>query len=228
MDSTLHIIVMFDQGVDAPHSIAAYPIGSRGFEKAMFLIYDHSEALRNKRQDPSTRLWAEIGGQRWDHDNIVATSISYDAAHYPDKVEMITELIERFAPGFVETSESRLSHLDQVERDMFANISISSDRQIKYAQGLFLDDEHRQKCMTVLEACIREIDKPDVLASIKTVASYLLSQVPMCSVFWIERASSDEVRMAILEQINGNCAAFRPEKVIRLGAQLEISLSKWN
>lgn len=226
METAHQIVVMVDQGAASPEAIAAYPIGSRGFEKAMFLIYDHSEEMRNRREDPSTRLWVEIGPQRWDHDDIIETSIHYDAVHYQDRVEILAELIERFAPDFVETPESRLSHLDDIERDILAHISIGTERQIKYAQGIFLDDERRERCMSTLETCMREIDQPDVPERTKTAASYLLSLVPTCSVFWIDQTSSDAIRMAILEQISGDRAAFRPEKVIKLGAQLAQAMNR--
>jgi len=221
MEATQQIVVMLDEGVGAPAVLAQYPVGSWGFETAMFFVLNRSGQLRNTHPNLSDQLWIEISGQRWDYDDIIGTAIIFDASHYPDQLDTLEDLFDRFAPDFVETPESRIAHLDEAQREMFSQISIGTDRQVKYAQDLFLNDKHREQRLSVLDICASDIEQPDTSPEMKEVASFMLSHVAMCSVFWIEQASSMEVNMAILEQITGTPGTYRTDKVIKLSAQID-------
>jgi hypothetical protein len=200
------------------------PFGSWGLKTAMGLVYDLSEAIRASGRDPSAILQITIGELDWPVDEAIDDMIMFDAGHYQTKLGILEDLFERFVPGHVETIEGRLAHLAEPDRETFAEISIGSEKQIKFAQDQFLEDHIRERRMRQLLEVMDEIEGPGVHPAAKEAAATLLVLVPKCSVFWIEGSTSADIREMILSRIHNQPRPHQSREAVRLGEQVDKAL----
>lgn len=221
------VVVMWERDLDSPQILEVYDLGTRGIREAMFYLWERSDALKRQRRNPEQSLWIEVAGTRWDHNDIIATAIMYDASFPPDQVGLLAQLLDEFAPDFVETFESRQSHLSPLDREFLVNITIGTEKQIKFAQDLFIDnDAHREARMAVLMSCMDLLEAPDVRPAVKDFGASLLILVPQCSVFWIEPSTTTDLRDMILQRLTGDGNEPLSREARRLGEQVDKALSQ--
>jgi hypothetical protein len=190
----------------------------------MGLAYDLGEQIRAAGKDPSAFIQIAIGELDWPAHDAIDDMIMFDAVDYPTKLGMLEDLFERFAPGFVETTEGRLAHLNEADRETYAEISVGTEKQLAYAQGRFLEDHIRERRMRQLLDVMDELEGPGVHPTTKVAAATLLIQVPKCSVFWIEEASSADIREMIFSRIHNHPLPHQSREAVRLGEQVDKAL----
>jgi hypothetical protein len=225
MQTTHQIVVTRIRDNAVQEIVSELPFGSWGLKKTMGLAYDLGETIRAAGKDPSASIQIAIGEQDWPVQEAIDDMIMFDVADYPTKLGMLEELFERFAPGFIETEEGRLAHLDEADRETYAEISIGTDKQIAFAQGRFLEDHIRDRRMRLLHDIFDELEGPEVHPSTKKAAATLLVLVPKCSVFWIENATLGDVREMILSRVQRQPQQFLSREAFRLGEQVEKALN---
>jgi len=196
--------------------VSEVPFGSWGLKTVMGLAYDLAETARAAGNDTSALIRITIGEQDWPAHEAIDAMIMFDAVDYPTKLGMLEDLFERFAPGFVETSEDRLSHLSDADRETYAEISIGSEKQIAFAQGRFLEDHIRERRMRQLLEVLNELEGPSIHPSAKEAAATLLVLVPKCSVFWIESATSIDIHEMILSRVYNQPRQYQSRGAVRL------------
>lgn len=204
--------------------VSELPFGTWGLKTAMGLVYDLGENIRAAGKDPSAVMQISIGELDWPVDEAIDDMIMFDAEGYQTKLGILEDLFERFAPGYVETIEGRLAHLTEAEQETFAEISVGSEKQIKFAQDQFLEDHIRERRMRQLLDVMDELEGPGVHPSAKEAAATLLVFVPKCSVFWIEGASSTDIREMILSRIHNQPRPYQSREAARLGEQVDKAL----
>lgn len=200
--------------------VSELPFGSWGLKTAMSLVYDLGEAIRATGKDPSAVIQITIGELAWPVREAIDDMIMFDSEGHQTKLGILEDLFERFALGFVETESARLAHLNDADRETFAEISIGTEKQIKFAQDQFLEDHIRERRMRHLQAAIDELEGSGVHPSVKEAAATLLILVPKCSVFWIEGATSDDIREMILSRIHNQPRPHQSREAFRLGEQV--------
>jgi len=207
---------------DGIHEVVdEYPFGSWGLKSTMSLALGLAGKVRARGWDLESAIRITVGALDWPVQEAVDDMIMLDASFYPDQLGMLEELFDRFAPGFVETEEDRIAHLSDNDRETYAEIIIGTEKQIKYARDLFLEDHIRERRMAQLFAAMDELQQADADEAIKKVAAYLLVLVPKCSVFWIEKADSVDIREMILARITGEQHRYQSDASIRLGKQVD-------
>lgn len=204
--------------------VSELPFGSWGLKTAMGLVYDLGETIRATGKDPSAVIQITIGELAWPVREAIDDMIMFDAEGHHTKLGILEDLFERFAPGFVETASARLVHLSEAEQETFAEISIGSEKQIKFAQDQFLEDHIRERRMRHLYAVMDELEGSGVHPSAKEGAATLLILVPKCSVFWIEGATSDDIREMIFSRIHNQPRPHQSREAVRLGEQVDKGL----
>ena len=221
MQTEPQIVVMLLRDKEGQEVVAQYPFGSWGLKSTMNLAYDLGEKIRSAGEDPSSVIRIAVGDFDWPAQEAIDDMIMFDAVEYRSKLGILENLFERFSPGFVETTEAKVAHLSETERETYAEITIGSEKQIEFARGRFLEDHIREGRMKQLLHSLDELERPDVHPSVKKVAHYLLVLVPKCSVFWIEGADSTDIREMILSRVSGQPLPNQSRNAIRLGEQVE-------
>jgi hypothetical protein len=204
--------------------VSELPFGSWGLKTAMGLVYDLGETIRAAGKDPSAVMQITVGELDWPVDEAIDDMIMFDADGYQTKLGILEDLFERFVPGFVETIEGRLAHLTEAEQETFAEISVGSEKQIKFAQDQFLEDHIRERRMQQLHEVMDELERPGVHPSAKEAAATLLVLVPKCSVFWIEGANSADISEMIFSRIHKQPRPHQSREAVRLGEQVDKAL----
>lgn len=204
--------------------VSKLPFGSWGLKTAMGLAYDLGEQIRAAGRDPSAFIQIAIGKLDWPAHDAIDDMIIFDAVDYPTKLGMLEDLFERFAPGFVETTEGRLAHLSEADRETYVEISVGTEKQIAFAQGRFLEDHIRERRMRQLLDVMDELEGTDVHPTTKVAAATLLIQVPKCSVFWIEEANSADIREMILSRVYNQPRPHQSREAVQLGEQVDKAL----
>lgn len=215
------IIVTMRRDDGTQEVVAEYPFGSWGLKSTMSLAMDLADKARTRGWDLESAVHITVGASDWPAQEAVDDMIMFDASFYPDQLGMLDELFERFAPGFTESEEGRISHLDGIDRETYADITIGTEKQIKYARDLFLEGHVRTRRMAQLLAARDELVQAHVDEAIKKVAAYLLVLVPKCSVFWIEKADSADIREMILARVTGEQRRYQTDAGIKLGKQVD-------
>lgn len=221
MQTSPQIVVTRIRDNGAREIVSELPFGSWGLKTAMGLAYDLAEQVRAAGKDPSAFIQIAIGELDWPAHDAIDDMIMFDAVDYPTKLGILEDLFERFAPGFVETTEGRLAHLSEADRETYAEISVGTEKQMVYAQGRFLEDHIRERRMRQLLDVMDELEGPDVHPSTKMAAATLLIQVPKCSVFWIEEANSADIREMILSRVYNQPRPYQSREAVRLGEQVD-------
>jgi hypothetical protein len=204
--------------------VSELPFGSWGLKTAMGMAYDLGETIRSAGKNPSAVMQITIGELDWPVREAIDDMIMFDAGGYQTKQGILEDLFERFVPGYVETIEGRLAHLTEAERETFAEISVGSEKQIKFAQDRFLEDHIRERRMRQLHDVLDELEGPGVHPAAKEAAATLLVLVPKCSVFWIEGANSADIREMILARIQTQPRPHQSQEAVRLGEQVDKAL----
>jgi hypothetical protein len=78
--------------------------------------------------------------------------------------------------------------------------------------------------MQQLQDLMDELEGPSVHPTAKEAAATLLVLVPKCSVFWIENATSFDVREMILSRVYNQPRQFLSREAGRLGEQIDKAL----
>lgn len=216
---TILVTMRRDDGIH--EVVAEYPFGSWGLKSTMSLALGLADKVRARGWDLESAIRITVGASDWPVQEAVDDMIMFDASFYPHQLGMLDELFERFAPGFTESEEGRISHLDGIDRETYADITIGTEKQIKYARGLFLEDHVRTRRMAQLLAAMDELEQAHADGAIKEMAAYLLVLVPKCSVFWIENADSVDIREMILARITGEQRRYQSDAGIKLGKQVD-------
>lgn len=224
MQTAPQIVVTRIRDNGAREIVSELPFGDWGLKTAMGLAYKLGEQIRAAGKDPSAFIQIAIGELDWPAHEAIDDMNMLDVVDYPTKLGMLEDLFERFAPGFVETMEGRLAHLSEADRETYAEISVGTEKQVAYAQGMYLEDHIRERRMRQLLDCMTEMEGPDVHPSIKMAAATLLIQVPKCSVFWIEEANRTDIREMILSRIYSQPRPHQTRAAVRLGEQVDKAL----
>lgn len=214
------IVVALVNGDGSQKVVAEYPFGSWGLKSTMILVDRLAEQVSGRGQTPADVIKISVGDSDWPADMAVAEVCTLDSPN-TFQVALIQELFDRFVPGFVETDDDRIAHLNDGDRETYAEITIGTEKQIKYARDLFLEDHIRERRMTHLFAAMDELEQANADQAIKKVAAYLLVLVPKCSVFWIEKADSVDIREMILARLTGEQRPYQSDAGIRLGKQVD-------
>ena len=224
MQTAPQIVVTRIRDNGAWEIVSELPFGSWGLKTAMGLAYDLGEQIRSAGKDPSAFIQIAIGELDWPAHDAIDDMIMFDAVDYPTRLGMLQDLFDRFAPGFVETTEGRLAHLSEADRETYAEISVGTEKQLAYAQGRFLEDHIRERRMHQLLDFMDELESPDIHPATKMAAATLLLQVPNCSVFWIEEANSADIREMILSRVYNQPRSYQTREAVRLGEQVDQAL----
>ena len=83
--------------------------------------------------------------------------------------------------------------------------------------------DHEARMRQLLDV-MEELEGPDVHPTTKVAAATLLIQVPKCSVFWIEEASSADIREMIFSRIYNQPRPHQSREAVRLGEQVDKAL----
>jgi hypothetical protein len=224
MQTAPKIVVTRMKDNGAREIVSELPFGSWGLKTAMGLAYELGEQVHAAGKDPSALVQIAIGELDWPAQEAIDDMIMLDAVDYPTKLGMLEDLFERFAPGFVETTEDQLAHLSEGDRETYAEISVGTEKQLAYAQGRFLEDQIRERRMSQFLEIMSEMEGPDVHPSTKMAVATLLIQVPKCSVFWIEEANSADIREMILSRVFNQLRPHQSRAAVRLGEQVDTAL----
>jgi hypothetical protein len=127
MQTTPQIVVTRTRNNGGQEIVSELPFGSWGLKKAMGLAYDLGETARAAGKDPSALIQIAIGERDWPVHEAIDEMIMFDAVPYPTKLGMLEDLFERFAPGFIETTERRLAHLSEADKETYFEIAIGTE-----------------------------------------------------------------------------------------------------
>jgi hypothetical protein len=116
MQMAPQIVVTLQRDNGGWELVAEYPFGSWGLKSTMSLAYDLGEKIRGGSKDPSAVIRIVIGDSDWPAGEAIDDMIMFDAGDYQSKLGILEGLFERFAPGFVETTEAKIAHLSEAER----------------------------------------------------------------------------------------------------------------